>query len=177
MTEFLACLVLEWGVVFIIFLATALVFGLVAIAWIARYFGLRPTKTGGGKLTLKTKDWSGTLSGSPVPFIVFCGAAVILIVVVGNAAWSAYKSLRDTYAVVLDSPDGVSLDRIRMKYQPDTQASIVLERDAGKLVVKGNFSAHCVADLLARICRQYTPQIECDTSYFRRRITIRSRSP
>jgi hypothetical protein len=175
MSKFATCVVLEEGIGFLeTVLLSAVVLAVIFIV-IAKHFGLRPPKKGGGTFSMKFKTIVTKATGSTNTALVAILLIAVAFTIVFGALYLGYKAFRGNYSVAWDSSVGVPLEHVREQFQNDTQAVIMVSDAAKQLRVKGSYVASCVPDLFQAICRQYAQQLSCETSRLQRRITVTTR--
>jgi hypothetical protein len=103
---------------------------------------------------------------------------VAVVLLVGLTFWHlGYKfptSVFDKYPgtwVVLDT-QGIPLEIIGEKYQIATKAKIKLSEKASHFHIRGRYVGRCVADLLEKVCKQYSNALSCHNKIFTREIYV-----
>jgi hypothetical protein len=166
MAELGRCTLFEWGWPFLVIVAVAGVSLIVALIYLAKFFGLHRRTP-----TPDEANFDGfTIRGSLARF----GFFIVLLGAIGYAVYYGYDRFHETYSVAFDTASGpsVSLETLRSKFQGDTQATIIIGDRAKKFSVTGHYEGACTLELFETICRQYASRLSCNASLKNQTLTV-----
>jgi hypothetical protein len=165
MPQFAECLVFEWGWGFFAFLTITFIVIVGLLLFLAWFLGLhRPTSRADEIVYDKT-----TVRGA----IARLAFIIVVIGAIGYGLYWGYDKARTSFEVSFNTTSApADLEKLRNKFQPDTQATITIGDRAKNFSVSGKFKGVCVEDLFESICRHYNDQIVCRSSKFGRSVAI-----
>jgi hypothetical protein len=130
------------------------------------------SRSGAGRLSVGYEKVRVMATGGPVNIVI----TILIVGGVGFGIYEAYKTLKDAYFVALNTP-GRELEQVRNDFQSETHVEVTVKDPAKKFIIAGSYRGACVPDLFESICRQYGARIMCDTSMWKRNLTVDLKKP
>lgn len=177
MSTFAYCVVQEEGWLFIIGLVgTVLVFLCLGCVFVVAFLRtLRSGNYANWGFHLKMGQNEIRMKGGAVALLV--GATgLIVMAAVPYLGWVGYDRFGGKYAVDIDARSVTkSLEELRQFYQGDTVSVITLAVPVKQFRITGLIHGQCVADFFTNVCKIYSSQLTCESSFFSNSVSIQSK--